>query len=397
MRIVFFTELSHAGGVDTFLANIVSSWPRADDELLILGNAKWPGLSTLCDILAGQATVKSHRVPVYGDLTRNRSKLARYALAVMVRPLLAGFGYFKLRLLFKRIQPDRLIVVAGGYPGGDSIRLALLAWAHSSACHRLAVLNIHNLIEPASRLSLFSDRIDTYIAKRCAALVTVSKASLDTVRKRPGLLNVPSTWIHNGLEDPGPNMVDPSIRTDFGVPENKSVIVMLATYEQRKGHSFFLNIFKRIIEQGIDAVVVICGQGSESEIEKVKNQVVDLGIERNVVLHGYRKDAKRLLTVADIVVVPSQDAESLPYIAIEALAYGVPIVACSVGGLPEIITNGEGGWCVSVRDETQFEQHLRCLLNDRDLRLAQGKAGRSHFENRFTDTRMSIEYMKILN
>ena len=132
MRVVFLTELTHTGGVDTFLAGLVRHWPRADDEIWVLANASHPGLPALAAAAGDRAHVEAHGVPVYVDRIvqadaggKGRIRL----LAPLLRLVDAVRGYLGFRRLFRRLAPDRVIIVAGGYPGGDSCRIAALTWA----------------------------------------------------------------------------------------------------------------------------------------------------------------------------------------------------------------------------------------------------------------------------
>lgn len=398
MRILFLTELSHVGGVDTFLHNLIRNWPRPADELILLANPGCPGLKMLRESLAARARVESHGITVYGDVSirLGMGRFGRLVSAVFLRPIMMAHCFASLRSLFKRLNPDRVMLVAGGFPGGDTIRLAALAWTSVRRDRPYATLNLHNLVKPVRRWQFTARAFDRWFARRCFAIVSVSAAGAASVSLRPGLTDGSSVrHILNGLSEPDrTNLGD--VRADFGLPSDVPVVAMLSTYEARKGHVFMLNAFRIALNRGVDAVLIICGQGSAQEMHRVRALVAELGLNGKVLLSEFRPDARRLLSVAALVAVPSQFAESLPYVAIEALSFGVPVVATQIGGLPEVIADGQGGWCVSPTDVNEFARRMHDLLTDPQLRRAQSEQGRLRFERLFSSDRMAREYAAMI-
>ena len=106
-----------------------------------------------------------------------------------------------------------------------------------------------------------------------------------------------------------------------------------------------------------------------------------------VVLAGYRPDILAVLDAADVLVQPSR-ADAFPTAILEAMAASVPVVATDVGGIGEIVRDGETGTLVaSPPSAAAFAAALAPLLQDRALRRRQGSAGRERFEQEFTAAR----------
>jgi glycosyltransferase involved in cell wall biosynthesis len=111
------------------------------------------------------------------------------------------------------------------------------------------------------------------------------------------------------------------------------------------------------------------------------------------VFGGFRDDVQRVLDAVDVLVQPSS-FDAFPTALLEAMAARVPAVATAVGGIPEIIDDGDSGYLISApRDaETpasaeELARALTPLLADRELRFRIGNRGRERFEARFTADR----------
>lgn len=107
-----------------------------------------------------------------------------------------------------------------------------------------------------------------------------------------------------------------------------------------------------------------------------------LGIGDRVQLAGERNDVRELLAAADIFVLSSV-SEGLPVSVLEAMAAELPVVASRVGGVPELVADGENGFLVPPRDPDELAAALGRLVEDRDLRRRLGAVGRVRAETRF--------------
>lgn len=397
MRTAFFTQNVKKGGLDTFILNLLSNWPSSD-ELVLYCNRSHPGLADLQKGLAGKVEVRPYDFWIAQDIAARLAELPR-PLRFLFRACfwLLGMPYMVLVLtrLFHESRADRMMVINGGYPGGDACLAATIAWARVRP-RRRAWHNFHNLVLPYPRSGARSWKerlIDLCVARAAAGFVTVSAACLRTLECRPRLAAARQAFIHNGIGVPDFAPGAPLVE-ELGLPAGSRLILMLAVYEQRKGHTFMIEAMKEVVRREPRACLLVCGDGRPAEVEAVRRLCLASGIAKNIVLQGHRSDLARLLGQAEILVMPSQEQESFGYAAVEAMAFACPVVATDVGGLPEVV--GDGGYVLSRDDRDAFADRVLVLLRDDALRQRMGQVGKLRYETLFRASLMSAEYFRLL-
>jgi len=110
---------------------------------------------------------------------------------------------------------------------------------------------------------------------------------------------------------------------------------------------------------------------------------MDLGVERSCRFVGIREDIAEILAAADVVVLPSL-SEGFPFVLLEALAMGCPVVASQVNGVPELIEDHKTGLLVPPRDPQALATAIREVLSDSTAASKMGAAGRAVVQERFT-------------
>ena len=169
----------------------------------------------------------------------------------MLRILLVPYQFMALRKIFKKESPGKLISVNGGYPGGESCRIANIAW--KSLGYDKSIHNFHNFASKPSRLlTIYENFIDKWVYKSCKAIVGVSNSCSNSIKVRPVFRNKDNILtIYNGLEciSDNENTKNISLREEFKIPKDEKVVVMIGTYEERKGHQFLMVSMKKVFEK----------------------------------------------------------------------------------------------------------------------------------------------------
>ena len=403
MKITLYTENYNRGGIDTFIATLINHWPEPEDEFTLLSNEDNPGLAVIRDRLEKPCRVVTHRIATYaGWAARTRGHRVLDTLRIFSSPLsrylFLAYAVRALRPLLCHGAADRLMVVNGGYPGGDTCRAAGIAWGLYSGKPG-SIHNFHNLATaPPGAARLQENAVDALLARHTRKFVTVSQAAADSLAQRQEIFRHRDKicFIHNGLDFASQAAVSSEIRQELLLAPGAPLCLMLGTYEPRKGHRFLLRVFRQVLDRVPGARFVICGHGSEEEIAEVAKVVAELGLEGSVQLIGFRGDALQILRQADLLLVGSQEFESFGLTCVEAMANRVPVLATRVGGLPEVVQDGDGGFSFARDDVDGYASKGVELLLDEKLRAEQGGKGYERYQRLFTAKRMTEAYAKLI-
>ncbi len=158
----------------------------------------------------------------------------------------------------------------------------------------------------------------------------------------------------------------------FGIPEERFVVGWVGRMTTIKRVPDVLVSFRALLDRGIDAALCLVGDGPDRTA--VEREAAELGIARHILSVGYQEDVAPYYSFFDVLVLPSAN-EGTPVVAIEALAAGRPVVATRVGGLPDVVSEGEDGFLVEVGDVEGVAAALERLARDPALRARMGAAG----------------------
>jgi glycosyltransferase involved in cell wall biosynthesis len=171
-------------------------------------------------------------------------------------------------------------------------------------------------------------------------------------------------------------------RSVFGLPPEEPIVGVPATLRPMKGHPFFFDAVAPVLRERPELRVAVTGEGTDAFTARLEGQIRDLGIEGQVEMLGWVEDMPAFYRACDLVCLPSR-AESFGRTAIEAFAAGTPVVATAVGGLQDIVADGETGLLVPYGDEEALAEAVRRGLGDADLRERLAEAARREGEEKY--------------
>jgi glycosyltransferase involved in cell wall biosynthesis len=169
-------------------------------------------------------------------------------------------------------------------------------------------------------------------------------------------------------------------RRTLGVAEGRFLVGWIGRMTAVKRVDDVLQAFKLLRDRGVDACLCMVGDGPD--FERALDLAGELGIMRDCLFTGYQEDIGPFFGAFDVFVLPSGN-EGTPVTAIEALASGCPVVATRVGGVPDVVRDGEDGFLVEPGDVEALAAHLVRLARDPELRARAGAAGRERVVGRY--------------
>jgi N-acetyl-alpha-D-glucosaminyl L-malate synthase BshA len=171
---------------------------------------------------------------------------------------------------------------------------------------------------------------------------------------------------------------------------NQAILMHLSNFRPVKRVIDVVRIFAQVVKQ-TPAQLVLIGDGPDRSAAEWTAR--DLGVQANVHFLGKLDRVNEILPLADILLMPSE-LESFGLAALEAMACKVPSVATRVGGVPELIDDGETGLLYPVGDIDGMAQGALSLLNDRDRLNVMREAGRKTAQTRFCATLVVPQYVR---
>lgn len=215
-------------------------------------------------------------------------------------------------------------------------------------------------------------------------LIAVSEAMVVKLAAE-GRDQVPVELIYNGIDlarfGPRPALEQARLRADLGYQESDRLVGAVGRLEPEKGHEVLLAAWPAITARHREARLLLIGEGSARAA--LEAQTASLGAPAQTVRFlGWRADVAALTGILEVAVLPSH-REALGLAVIEALASGRPMVASAVGGVPELIKDGQTGLLVPPGDSHTLAAAVIALLDDPGYAASLGITGQRLVHERF--------------
>lgn len=334
------------GGVEAVVSEVARRLAVAGHEVLVitLGRDAWPDVETLDGV----------RVHRFRSIRLNR---------VTGLELTFSRRAFKdMRATIEQFAPD---VISAHHSYFTTTPSAL------NAARRLAIPSVLTLHVAGMdhfggwkgvAARFYERSVARWLLRRPDALVAVSEAVAASVRP---YVSLPVTVIPNGVDI---DRFRPSPR-QHGAGRR---IVFVGRLIANKGPQTALDAFSRVEEKYPSATLTMVGDGPlRSSLEKC---VAERGLEGKVRFLGLRGDVAEILNASDVLVRPSL-VEGMPLTILEAMASGLPVIASDVGGVSEIVSDGNTGYLIRPRSHEELAEALVRMFEDDERMVAMGSAG----------------------
>ncbi len=399
MKICIYIEQYIAGGVDTAVLNKINSWPDTNDEIALICNPAHDGLQR---ILAKRIKRKADLfiLPVktlpaiYKKHLPSNRILSFLFKAVWFYPryLLFIYNIILIAKLFRKISPDAVFIHNGNYPGGDSARAAVFS-AKISGVKKIFMV-VHNLaVKPKTFQLIFEFALDRFIDKNARIICVSREAAKALARNR--FIKQEISVIYNGVQpDEATENEINEFRNSLGLLPGQKIISMVSSFEPRKGHDNLfaaLSILKNEYRMN-NFRCLIFGKGTINEERRVREDIVNYGVEKEVIVCGFRPDIQKFFRLFDCFILASTGFEACPMVILEAMSAGVPIVSTNAGGAKELVRDNITGFIVPANNPEILAVKIRNILQNNELAGKLSNNSSKIFETEFTALKMTEQY-----
>jgi glycosyltransferase involved in cell wall biosynthesis len=199
-------------------------------------------------------------------------------------------------------------------------------------------------------------------------IVTVSRATKEQLL-RHGVPEKLITVVHNAVPAPTHRQVQGDAasrrqkKVELGIAPDEHLILCAGRLSKEKGQIDMVSAMVRLRKRRPDLAVRLMIIGDGPEHERISQATQAAGLENSIVFTGHLKNLTPYYEAADVVAIPSL-SEGSPNVLLEAMAFGVPVVATAVGGIPEIVNDGETALLVPAQDPDAMAAGIERLLSD---------------------------------
>jgi glycosyltransferase involved in cell wall biosynthesis len=315
--------------------------------------------------------------PAGGDITALADSLG---VPVYHAPIAAGFmpaGIGGVREAIRAFEPD--IVHAHGS------RAAMFARLGDARARQRAVYTVHGIhidkAGGAARQMAFT-AIERFLRPRTARFVCVCASDVAKGAALGILDEARASVIHNGIDMPESAEKElGAFRAELGIDEGTPLALSVGRFHEQKDQATLLEAWALVREHVPDAVLALVGAGPLEDALRERAAELQLGESMRFV--APRRGLAAAYADADAFVLSSL-WEGLPYVLLEAMAYGLPVASTDVDGIPEAVLEGESGLLVPPADPAALARVVAELLRDPVEGRRMGEAGRDRVAEHFS-------------
>jgi glycosyltransferase involved in cell wall biosynthesis len=229
------------------------------------------------------------------------------------------------------------------------------------------IWHVHEIIEKPKFLFL---AIQWIMKRYTSTIICVSKAVQNHWSKNAPSLLSKMQVIYNGI-GPVEKSTEVNFKTQYQIPKEAIVIGMAGRVHFWKGQQYFLQIATQLLNRSTEnnltapLYFIITGDafpGYEYLVDEIKNFIKNNQLEDRIFYTGFEHEMDKFYSSIDLLILPSQLPDPLPTVVLEAMQYGIPVVATAQGGALEMIAENETGIFIPIDDVTIATNKIYELL-----------------------------------
>ncbi|MFC1853832.1 glycosyltransferase [candidate division CSSED10-310 bacterium] len=364
IRILFVTNDMEIGGVQRLLLDLLGALDRTCFE---------PTVALVC--AAG---------PLIRDLEQRNIETVFF-------PCIRRNKYFKwinplsiLRLILWLKHHQFQVVNTHLFLGNTIGRIA----ARLAGCP-IIIATEHNTYLFKSRIQ---QKIDKILARISDTIIAVTAAVAEFTAHQEKISRQKFVVIHNGTDIQRfeqNNSDRDHIRQAYSIPEQNVIIGSIGRFVPQKDFSLLVQAFRLFQDHNPASNLMLVGDGPERSL--LQKTAFELGISEHVIFTGFQNEVRPFLTAMDVFAL-TPVYEGLGLVLLEAMASGVPVVAAHVGGIPEVVLDGETGILIANREPQSYAQAFSHILENHDFRKKMCQAAKIRVQEHFSIQKMTLAY-----
>lgn len=313
-------------------------------------------------------------------ILRKRNEAARSFDEAGIPARFLGRGRFDPRAAFELadlVRRERIDVLhCHGYGSTDLERIA----GHRTG--RPVVIHEHMIDAAVPSVQRAADRA---LAPWTSRAIAVSGAVAEFLEHGRSVPREKIAVVPNGIPEESfasaPECQQRELRAQLGLPEGRPIVGTVGRLHPVKGHDDFLRAAQKVAARVPGALFAVVGDGAL--LPELERAARGAGLGSRVRFLGYQADVAPIIGLFDVLVVASR-SEGFSLTAAEAMAQGKPVVATRVGGIPEVVRDGETGLLAPASDPAALADAIIALLSDPARARALGQRGLEVCRERFS-------------
>lgn len=385
-KVLYVITKSVWGGAQKYVYDVATYLPRDQFDVTVITGGQGPLVEKLA-----RAGVRTITLPT---LQEGGGIFEAFLAPVNIRLLIS------LVKIFRREHPDAVHLNSSKIGGIGAIAAFFYNSLQATSCKLQAtiVFTVHGWAfkEDRPRWQKITIWLFSYLSSLFHDIVIL----INTADYQSACRFIPKRklrLIPNGIE-PIDFLSHEEARLFFakkiGRPITSDAILIgtIAEFTKNKGLPYLIDTLSSLQPASYKLQAIFIGHGEDQQ--RLEARIHELGLHHTIFLLPLPADAKRYLKGLDIFVLPSLK-EGLPYALMEAMAAGLPVIAASVGGIPDLVTHGQNGILVPPKNPAMLKAALHLLLEDPLQRRALGQRAQETIQEKFQLIRMMRETIKV--
>ena len=307
---------------------------------------------TVCNLRARESGGKFLEQAGISVVYLNKGKFSPSTLTALIK-------------LIRQLRPH--VLHLHGYGAANFGRLASRMTGIPNIVHEHAVLADHPFYQ-----TIVDGLLSPFTTKAIAVSAQVKDFMIDLRRVNPEKIETMISGLPLSEYAPPDESLVTARRKELGIPDHETIVATVGRLANMKGQIYLIRAAENIIKQYPDTRFLIVGDGPDHELLHAEVQRLKLG--DRVIFTGFCTDVPTIMALSDIVAIPST-TEGGPLTLFEAMNMRKPVVGTATGMMPEVLTSGEDGFVIPIKDVPALVEKISYLLGNPSAAKEMGEKG----------------------